>query len=42
VAAACQPPAGCLTGSNGKDTFEFGGAYGLTGKPFRFTSANTP
>jgi hypothetical protein len=42
VAAACQPPAGCPTGSNGMDAFEFGGAYPVMGKPFRFTSANTP
>jgi hypothetical protein len=42
VAAACQPPTGCLMGPDGKDTFEFGGAYALPGKPFRFTSANTP
>jgi hypothetical protein len=42
VAAACQPPTGCPMGSNGGDAFEFGGTYGLSGKPFRFTSANVP
>ena len=42
VAAACQLPAGCPLGAHGNDAFEFGGAYSVMGRPFRFTSANVP
>jgi hypothetical protein len=42
VPAACQPPAGCGVGQDGKAPFEFGGAFKLPGGPFRITTANVP